>query len=120
MERLHTGTPCADIWLPMNMPRANVLIAHSYYLRSDPKQVARMRPYSPLGTLLAHAVLRQELGDIAFFDAMLASGTEAFEAALAEAQPVVVGILEDNFNFLTKMCTLAMREQTLRMIRTAA
>ena len=32
---------------------------------------------------------------------------------------MIVGILEDNFNFLTKMCTLRMREATLEMIRLA-
>ena len=51
---------------------------------------------------------------------MLAQGVEDFESTLAHAQPGVVAIVEDNFNFLTKMCTLRMREAALHMIRCAA
>ena len=37
---------------------APILLAHSYFLRHDPKQVAKMKPYAPLGTLFAAGVLR--------------------------------------------------------------
>ena len=96
-----------------------ILVAHSYFLSNDPKQVARMKPYPPLSTLLAAALLRERGHEVALFDAMLAPGVEAFAAALDEVRPMIVGILEDNFNFLTKMCTLRMREATLEMIRLA-
>jgi anaerobic magnesium-protoporphyrin IX monomethyl ester cyclase len=96
-----------------------ILLAHSYFLLDDPKQVARMRPYPPLSTLLAAAVLRERGHDPALFDAMLAPGVEAFAETLDRVKPAIVGILEDNFNFLTKMCTLRMREATLEMIRMA-
>ncbi len=96
-----------------------ILLAHSYFLRDDPKQVERMKPYAPLSTLLAAGVLRAAGYDVALFDAMLAEGVAAFERKLDDARPAVVGILEDNFNFLTKMCTLAMRESTLAMVRAA-
>ena len=36
-----------------------ILVAHSYYLTNDPKQLARMKPYSPLATLLTAATLRR-------------------------------------------------------------
>ena len=39
--------------------RAEILVAHSYYLLDDPKQVEKMRPYSPLDTLIKAAVLRE-------------------------------------------------------------
>jgi anaerobic magnesium-protoporphyrin IX monomethyl ester cyclase len=78
-----------------------------------------MRPYSPLATLLTAAVLREQGHRVAFFDAMLAPGPEAFAVVLAEARPRVVALVEDNFNFLTKMCTLAMRETALEMIGAA-
>ncbi len=78
-----------------------------------------MKPYPPLATLLAAALLRERGHDIAFFDAMLAADVDAFTAALERERPAVVGILEDNFNFLTKMCTLRMREATLAMVRAA-
>lgn len=93
-----------------------VLIAHSYYLRHDAKQTRRMKPYAPLSTLLAAAYVRECGFEVTFFDAMLAEGVHEFAAVVDTAAPVVVGILEDNFNFLTKMCTLRMRDAALEMI----
>jgi Fe-S oxidoreductase len=99
--------------------RRMLLLAHSYFLRADPKQHARMKPYPPLATLLAGALLRDRGHDVRLFDAMLADGVDAFRAELAVCRPALVGILEDNFNFLTKMCTLRMREATLEMVAVA-
>ncbi|HET7460045.1 MAG TPA: radical SAM protein [Longimicrobium sp.] len=96
-----------------------ILLAHSYYLAHDPKQHARMKPYPPLSTLLAAALLRERGHEVALFDAMLAPGVEAFEAMLEATRPTIVGILEDNFNYLTKMCTVRNREATVRMIDAA-
>ena len=96
-----------------------VLLAHSYYLRYDPKQVQKMRPYPPLATMLTASVLRQHGWDVQLFDAMLADGVEAFHRMLADVRPAIVGIVEDNFNFLTKMCTTRMREAALEMVRAA-
>ncbi|HSJ15845.1 MAG TPA: radical SAM protein [Longimicrobiales bacterium] len=95
------------------------LLAHSYYLRYDAKQLARMRPYPPLSTLLAAAVLRERGHEVALFDAMLASGVEEFDASLDAHAPRVVAIVEDSFNFLTKMCTLRMRDAALYMVAAA-
>lgn len=94
-----------------------VLLAHSYFLRYDPKQWKKMKPYPPLGTLLTAAVLRERGFEVRLFDAMLADGTDAFVRVLEETRPVLVGIFEDNFNFLTKMCTVRMREAAQTMIR---
>lgn len=96
-----------------------ILIAHSYYLRYDPKQARRMKPYPPLATLITAAVVRRAGFDVHVFDAMLATGVEEFAAQLERVQPAVVGILEDNFNFLTKMCTLRMRQACHEMIALA-
>jgi anaerobic magnesium-protoporphyrin IX monomethyl ester cyclase len=96
-----------------------ILLAHSYYLAHDPKQQARMKPYPPLATLLGAALLRERGHPVALFDAMLAPGVEAFEAMLDATRPTIVGILEDNFNYLTKMCTVRNREATVRMIDAA-
>lgn len=96
-----------------------ILLAHSYYLRHDAKQLARMKPYAPLSTLLAAALLRERGHEVVVFDAMLAAGTEEFRAALAASRPSLVGILEDNFNYLTKMCTVQMRDATIEMIGVA-
>jgi anaerobic magnesium-protoporphyrin IX monomethyl ester cyclase len=100
-------------------PGSRVLLAHSYFLRYDDKQVRKMRPYAPLGTLVSAALARRHGYDVAFFDAMLSSGVEAFERKLEEVRPGIVAILEDNFNFLTKMCTLRMRRAALDMIAAA-
>lgn len=97
-----------------------ILVAHSYYLRNDPKQLERMRPYPPLATLLVGALVRKHGHDIAFFDATFADGVSEFVAKLDEVRPDIVGILEDNFNFLTKMCTIRAREATLAMVSAAA
>lgn len=97
-----------------------VLVAHSYYLRHDPKQWRRMKPYPPLATLLAAAVLRRQGHEVRLFDAMLAEGVGQFRQALETVQPAVVAIVEDSFNFLTKMCTLATREAALAMVQAAA
>jgi anaerobic magnesium-protoporphyrin IX monomethyl ester cyclase len=96
-----------------------LLLAHSYFLRADAKQLARMKPYAPLATMLAGALLRERGHEVKLFDAMLASDVDAFRAELEACRPAVVGILEDNFNFLTKMCTLRMREATLDMVAAA-
>ena len=96
-----------------------ILLASSLFLRDDRKQYDRMRPYSPLATLLIAASLRAQGHDVAFFDATLANGVDDFVAVLEKTDPTVVGILEDNFNYLTKMCTVRTRESTLAMVAAA-
>ena len=96
-----------------------ILVAHSYYLCHDGKQQSRMKPYPPLATLLAAAVLRESGHEVALFDAVLAEGTDAFASTVDRVRPRVVAILEDNFNYLTKMCTVRMREATLEMVAIA-
>ena len=58
-----------------------VLLAHAYYLAHDAKQWRKMKPYPPLATLLAAAVLRARGFDVVFFDAMLAGGRDASSSA---------------------------------------
>lgn len=96
-----------------------VLLAHSFFLVHDKKQTRKMKPYPPLATLITASVLREARHDVSFFDAMLAAAEEEFGDALADARPEVVGLIEDNFNYLTKMCTTRTREAAVRMIRMA-
>ena len=98
---------------------ADVLLTHSYHLGFDRKQVRKMQPYPPLGTLYAAALLRKAGISVALFDAMLNDPTEGFEAALQQHQPRIVVLYEDNFNFLTKMCLTRMREVAYRMLETS-
>lgn len=93
-----------------------ILFAHSNFMVQDEKQMARMRPYSPLSTLIAAALLRREGHEVALFDATFATGVEAFGRMLRELRPRAVAIMEDTFNFLTKMCTTVRRESALAMI----
>jgi anaerobic magnesium-protoporphyrin IX monomethyl ester cyclase len=96
-----------------------ILLANSFFLRNDPKQLERMKPYPPLATLLVASALREQGHRVEMFDATLATGVSAFVEKLAAVRPTVVGILEDNFNYLTKMCTVRTREATLEMVAAA-
>jgi len=98
---------------------ADVLLTHSYHLYYDRKQVRKMQPYPPLGTLYAAALLRQEGWSVALFDSMLDDPAEGFAGTLDEARPKVVAIYEDNFNFLSKMCLRRMRQAAFSMIDVA-
>jgi anaerobic magnesium-protoporphyrin IX monomethyl ester cyclase len=89
---------------------ADVLLTHSYHLYYDRKQTRKMRPYPPLGTLYAAALLRSAGLSVAVFDTMLNDPEQGFQAALDKHHPRIVVVYEDNFNFLTKMCLTRMRE----------
>ena len=104
---------------PTSSERVSVLLAHSYFLKYDPKQVRKMKPYAPLSTLITAAVLLDAGVPLRFFDAMLSDGVDEFVEEVHRARPRVVGILEDNFNFLTKMCTTRMRDAAFAMIAAA-
>ena len=67
-------------------PGVPVLLAHSYYLQHDPKQLRRMKPYSPLATLIAGGALRESGFNVSIFDAMLSPGVHEFAARL-DAKP---------------------------------
>jgi radical SAM superfamily enzyme YgiQ (UPF0313 family) len=95
---------------------ADVLLTHSYHLPYDRKQVRKMQPYPPLGTLYAAAVLRQHQLSVGVFDAMLQEPESGFREALRAHRPKIVAIYEDDFNFLTKMCLTRMREVAFQMI----
>jgi len=97
----------------------DVLLAHSFFLKNDPKQIEKMRPYAPLGTLYAAALLRESGYTVAVFDAMLAAGEEEMAAALALHRPRFVAFYEDTFNFLNKMCLEHSRAAACRMSRMA-
>ncbi len=103
----------------MSESAGRVLLAHSYFLAHDAKQVRKMRPYPPLATLITAAILRRQGYAVDLFDAMLASDEGEFASLVERKRPSVVAILEDNFNFLTKMCTTRMRAACLEMIRIA-
>ena len=96
-----------------------ILLGQSYYLRFDPKLWAAMQPYPPLGALYAAADLRRRGHEVVLFDAMLEDSEERWSEALARHRPEVAVLFEDNFNYLSKMCLLRMREAAFRMISMA-
>ena len=93
-----------------------ILFGQSYYLRFDPKLWEAMQPYPPLGTLYAASWLRQHGYEVALFDAMLAESEDEWAKALDEHTPQYAIIYEDNFNYLSKMCLLRMREAAFKMV----
>jgi radical SAM superfamily enzyme YgiQ (UPF0313 family) len=98
---------------------SDILLTHSYHLPYDRKQVRKMQPYLPLGTLYAAAVLRSQGMSVAVFDTMLSDPETGFSAALKRHQPRLVVIYEDDFNFLSKMCLTRMRELAFWMMDVA-
>lgn len=98
---------------------SDILLATSFFLKSDAKQIEKMRPYAPLGTLVVAANLRNLGYSVAVFDAMLSDGEKEFEACLEEGRPRIVALYEDQFNFLNKMCLTHSRDAAFRMSEAA-
>jgi len=98
---------------------ARVLLGQSYFLRLDAKLWQAQQPYPPLGSLYALAALRQRGHQADFFDAMLADSVDDWAAALDAHRPEVAVLFEDNFNYLSKMSLLKMRQAAFQMIAQA-
>jgi radical SAM superfamily enzyme YgiQ (UPF0313 family) len=98
---------------------ADVLLTHSYHLPFDPKQVRKMQPYAPLGTLYAASALMAANISVAVFDTMLEAPDPGFAKMLKQQCPRLVVIYEDDFNFLSKMCLTRMRELAWQLARQA-
>ncbi len=100
------------------MGKRSVLFTHSYLLKLDPKQEEWQKPYPPLMTIQAAAMVRQIGYQVEFFDAMFA-GPEDIIAALQNSIPDYLVIFDDGFNYLTKMCLTNMREAAWTMAKAA-
>jgi radical SAM superfamily enzyme YgiQ (UPF0313 family) len=98
---------------------SRILFAHGHLLRFDSKQYAIGKPYPPLATITAAAYLRSLGHDVTLYDPTLDDDTRGFGPALAQAQPQVLVLYDDVFNWFTKMCLSRMREAALEMIRQA-
>src|SRR5512145_333891 len=98
---------------------SDILFGQSYFLRFDPKLWQAMQPYPPLGTLYAAGYLRQKGYEVALFDAMLAESSSEWVQALDRHSPRFAVLYEDNFNYLSKMCLLRMRQTAFEMIAAA-
>lgn len=98
---------------------AQVLLTHSYHLPYDSKQLLKMQPYTPIGTLYAATALRTEGISVAAFDSMLEDPSAKYAAMLEEHRPKIAAVYEDDFNFLSKMCLTRMREVAWEMAKKA-
>jgi radical SAM superfamily enzyme YgiQ (UPF0313 family) len=98
---------------------AEVLLTHSYHLPYDAKQLKKMQPYLPLGTLYAASALREHGISVSVLDTMLETPEQIFSVKLQENKFKVVVVYEDDFNFLSKMCLTRMREVAWEMARAA-
>lgn len=97
----------------------SVLVAHSYFLRFDQKQLERAKPYPPLATLQVAGMLRAAGHRVHLFDSMLAQGADEYGRELERAQPTLALFYEDNYNYLSKMCLGRMRQATFEMMARA-
>jgi radical SAM superfamily enzyme YgiQ (UPF0313 family) len=97
-------------------PNDTVLIGQAYCLRFDSKLWRARQPYPPLGALYAAAAVRAAGLPVRVFDAMLSASPQEWVRALDETRPRVAVLFEDNFNYLTKMCLLRMRDAALGMM----
>jgi anaerobic magnesium-protoporphyrin IX monomethyl ester cyclase len=98
---------------------ADVLLTHSYHLPYDAKQLRKMQPYTPLGTLYAATALREKGISVGVFDLMLEEPCAKLATMLEKHRPKVVAVYEDDFNFLSKMCLTRMREVAWEICRAA-
>jgi anaerobic magnesium-protoporphyrin IX monomethyl ester cyclase len=98
---------------------ANVLLTHSYHLPFDSKQLRKMQPYMPIGTLYAATALRENGISVVAFDSMLEEPSTNLASLLKEHKPQIVAVYEDDFNFLSKMCLTRMREVAWKIAESA-
>ncbi len=98
---------------------AHVLLTHSYHLPLDPKQLRKMQPYMPLGTLYAATALRENGISVVAFDSMLEEPSAKLDTLLETCTPQIVAVYEDDFNFLSKMCLTRMRDVAWKIARSA-
>ncbi|MBL4670061.1 MAG: B12-binding domain-containing radical SAM protein [Flavobacteriales bacterium] len=96
-----------------------VLFTHSYFLKFDEKQFNQRKPYPPLATIQAAAVIQQKY-DVRLFDTNFVSHQNEIKPLLDEYKPDVLVIYDDGFNYLTKMCLTNMRDAALDMIKIAS
>ena len=93
-----------------------VLFTHSYFLRFDEKQWNQRKPYPPLATIQAAALLREKGYEVALFDTNFVEDPLELTNKLKTFQPDILVVYDDGFNYLTKMCLTRMREAAFKMI----
>jgi radical SAM superfamily enzyme YgiQ (UPF0313 family) len=79
-----------------------IFLTHGYFLASDPREQAIMKPYVPLGILYISAYLKRHNFDVTVFDSTFQT-FEAQKNALLKAKPEVIAVY---CNLMTKLNVL--------------
>ncbi len=95
----------------------DILFSHSYYYPLDKKQWKFGKPYPPLGTLYAAALMRKEGYSIDLFDTNLRNNPFDIIPVIEREKPKYLVLYDDGFNYLTKMCLTNMREAAFKMLQ---
>ncbi len=95
-----------------------VLVTNGYWLSLDPKQERQSKPYPPLATLLACAILLEQGHEVEFFDSTFEPDEKNLVVRMSY-KPDVVLIYDDGFNYLTKMCLTNMRHRVFSLLSAA-
>ncbi len=94
----------------------DLLLTHGYFLADDPKELAIMKPYAPLGLLYLSSHLRARGFDVEIYDSTFGSRQELFEL-IEHERPRAVGIYG---NLMTRANVLAIaraaRENGCRVV----
>ena len=87
----------------------DILLVNPVFLSQNKAESELMNPYFPLGLLYLAAYIRDRGFRVEIFDGTFSTGPEAFEAALEEHQPQVVGItvVKPNRQMALKLASLA-------------
>ncbi|MEQ8584039.1 MAG: radical SAM protein [Marinoscillum sp.] len=92
-----------------------VLLTHSYFYKYDQKQWKMHQPFPPLMTITAAALLRENGFEVGLFDVGLKNSPEEIQQHLESFAPDFLVLVDDGFNYLTKMCLTTMRSAAFRM-----
>ena len=91
------------------MKKRRLLFTHAYRMPLDPKQDQWNKPYPPLMTLQAAALIREAGNEVDLYDVMFEPDPHGIESKIREFRPDILVIFDDGFNYLTKMCLTNMR-----------
>ena len=98
---------------------SKALFTHSYFYPLDKKQWQFKQPYPPLMTLQAAAIAREQGLEVSLFDSNLKKDPRQIIPLLNQEKPTYLILIDDGFNYLTKMCLSIMREAAFCMIHEA-
>ncbi|HEY3430179.1 MAG TPA: radical SAM protein [Cyclobacteriaceae bacterium] len=98
---------------------STALLSHSYFYPLDRKQWELKQPYPPLMTIQAASLVREMGIQVSLFDSNLQEGPDTIKPVLHQQKPKYFILVDDGFNYLTKMCLTVMRESAFYMIAEA-